>query len=372
MRVLSWLFALFAVVTHSVSAQEAALPTGAVAGSVFCSDSQTPCSFAALTMETAPPKDDNGPSPAVQAHSYSASADINGSFRIDLVLPGDYYILPRLAGYLTPYDIAANDFRDQGQKKKPPRDVMDASLTRITVAAAQTTSVSLSLARGASLGGTVLYDDGAPGVNLPVHLYRKDPDGMWRAYWNLSGDSPLAPLGLGPHTDDRGRYYEPGLPPGKYKVEVTLPVATFAAMAITGSSGLNAAITKGDALQVFNGGRFRLADAPAIELQPGEDRSDIDLTIRTDGLRTVGGVVTSKVNQHGIAKGTVQLLDPQDKSVLREADLKEDGSFVFQYVVDGSYLVQVQPNSPYPSVTAPLLVAGDVTDLNYSLANAGR
>jgi hypothetical protein len=370
MRVLFRLFALCAVIHYSVLGQEIGVPTGAVAGSVFCSDSQTPCRFAAVTIETAPPRDDRGARSAEQTRGYGASTDISGNFRIDHVVPGEYYVLPRLGGYLTTYDIAANESRDEGQGR-PPQKIMDASLSRIRVVAGQTTSVSLSLARGASLGGAVIYDDDAPGINLPVHLFRKDADGKWRAYWNLSGDSPLAPLGLGPHTDDRGRYYEPGLPPGDYKVEVTLPVATFAPVTISGSSGLNTAITRSSALEVFNGGKFRLTDAPPIELHAGEDRSDIDLTIRTDGLRTVGGAVSSKASQQEIGPGTVRLLDPQDKSVLRETDLKNDGSFVFQDVVDGSYLVQVDAGG-YAGITAPLLVAGDVTDLNYTLMKSGR
>jgi hypothetical protein len=44
-----------------------------------------------------------------------------------------------------------------------------------------------------------------------------------------------------------------------------------------------------------------------------------------------------------VTSGTVSLLDPNDKAPLRKAEIQNDGSFSFNYVVNGTYLVSIEP-----------------------------
>jgi hypothetical protein len=372
------LLAAMATISATLSAQSGTTVLGAVSGHVYCADTHTPCRFASVTIETAPPSKEGGPAAANDpSHSYAASTGFDGAFRISDVAPGDYYILGRQSGYLSPYDIAHSEFQDNPSLSSKALDV---ALTRITVTPGLTTATNLSLSRGASLAGTIRYDDGGPAITAAVHLFRKDASGKWKPYLNTVGNSLLDAL-FPSHTDDRGHFYEPGLPPGIYCVETTLPEATGVPQTISGRPSLSIAITTGDALRVYNADKYRLRDAIPIQLHEGEDRSGIDIDIPTNGLHSIHGLVTAKSNGRGITHGVVRLLDPDDKMPLRETSTQDDGSFVFNYVVSGSFLVQIEAQAlnpegkaapAYEPLTAPILVEGDLLNLAYSLASAKR
>ncbi len=241
-----------------------------------------------MVIETAPPKPDPGkpPQPKGAVHSYSASTDLNGAFRIARVLPGDYYVLGQQEGYLAPSDLAA---AISGSDPELTAQATEAALNRIRVDTNQTASIDLTLTRGASISGTVEYDDGGAGILLAYHLYRRDAQGKWRRYTNHPGDSSLAPLGLQAHTDGRGRFREAALPPGVYTVDVELPAATMTPNSILEPHELTVQVHPGDALLTMYGNKHRLAQAEMIELREGEDRSGMDITIPINGLHTVAG-----------------------------------------------------------------------------------
>ena len=143
---------------------------------------------------------------------------------------------------------------------------------------------------------------------------------------------------------------------------------------ITNNSSMTFTSTSGDALQVFNGDKYRLRDAPPIELHGGEDRSDIDIILPTNGLHSIHGSITAKSDGHNITHGDVRLLDPDDKTMLRETQIQGDGSFLFNYVVNGSYLVEISPQADksalYQPLSSPLLVESDIPSLTYALVPA--
>jgi hypothetical protein len=180
---------------------------------------------------------------------------------------------------------------------------------------------------------------------------------------------------VSPHTPTiGGRFYAPGLAPGMYLVEATLPEFVGLPVSITDTTSMAITSTSGDALQVFNGDKYRLRDAPPIELREGEDRRDIDITLPTDGLHSIHGSVTAKSDGHNITHGDVRLLDPDDKTMLRETQIQGDGSFLFNYVVNGSYLVEISPQADksalYQPISSPLLVESDIPSLTYALVPA--
>jgi len=375
MRYASFAFLLITCSPVIAVSQSALLP-GAVSGHVYCADSHTPCRFAKVIIQSVPPAKEGNSSPtALSSHSYSAATDINGEYQIEGVVPGEYYILGQLPGYLSPYDLAASEFEKGSQQSSK---ALEMALIKIVVDPGQTTMSSLSLARGAALGGTIRYDDGALAIDIPVRIYRKDSNGKLVPYQNSAGDSALAPLGFSPHTDDRGHFYEPGLPPGTYTVEATLPQSNILPTTIFGRQSLRVKITTGDALRVFRGQAYRLKDAAVIELNQGEERSDIDITLPTSGLHTLRGTVAAQVDGHTISRGTIRLLDPDDKSLLRETAIQEDGTFTFNYVVSGSYLVEIEAEPEarlarrYEPLTMPIQVEGDIFNLSYSLTTVRR
>jgi hypothetical protein len=362
------LLAIFAFQT--ALAQSSA--TGSVIGHVTCADTHTPCRFGSVTIESAPPAKYTGSlTPKQPPHSYSAPTDIEGAYQINGVVPGDYYVLARIAGYVSPYDLAANEFRDNPSFESQAFEV---ALTRITVSPNQSTTANLMLTRGASLAGIIRYDDGGPGINVKVYFYRRDGSGQWKAFSDTGGNGNLAALGFDPETDDRGRFYEPGLPPGSYIIEACLPSHIALPEKILKNGSINVSMGIGDALCVFTGDKFRMRNAIPIELHEGEYRSDIEINIPTTGMHSVHGTVTTKPDEQSITAGDVRLIDPDNKTELRRALIQQDGSFNFNYIPNGSYLVEIEARSgkdnsklPYEAFTAPLLVESDLSNLTYSL-----
>ena len=276
-----------------LSAVAAAAQTGTVAGHVFCADTQTPCRFANVVLQGAPAVKNGSVvsgSSGGFGGSFSGQTDLEGAFQISGVAPGDYYILGRLQGYISAYDLAVSEFPNDATMKA---QALEAGLSRISVEANQTTVANLTLARGASLSGTAQFDDGGVASGLAVHLFRKNTAGKWIAYVNSAGASRMSPLGFASRTDDRGHFYEPGLAPGTYTFAVTLPEVRLVPSGITGRQTLNVRASNGDALEVFDGNTYRLREAAAVELRAGEDRVGADITVPTHGLHTLRGYVSA-------------------------------------------------------------------------------
>ena len=75
-------------------------------------------------------------------------------------------------------------------------------------------------------------------------------------------------------------------------------------------------------------------------------------------------------------RGSIRLLDPDDHTSLRETTIQNDGSFVFNYVVSGSYGVEIDAQtsgrgSPgaahYAPLSTTLTVEGDMTSLAFTV-----
>jgi hypothetical protein len=371
MRYCLLILTALSITPSTIPAQATDTKPGAVSGHVYCADTRTPCRFASVKLHRVQAdfhaRKTGGKSLVPDNNSYLGLTGIDGGFLISGVAPGDYYIHGTFVGYLDPFEVVFSEVRGEDAI---PLESLEKTLPRVTVSSGLTTAFDLTLARGAALGGTVRYDDGGLAGSVNIVLYRKDKTGTWKRY----GDMLFAGYRMSSsyRTDDRGRFYLPGLPSGSYVVETSLPQPHLIPGVGTGFSSDGA-----DSLRVFTGGKFRLKDAASIELRDGEDRPDIDIDIPINGLHTLQGFITSKLDGRSITKGTVSLLDPDDKSVLREADIQQDGSFGFNYVVNGSYLLQIaakteSEEAQFDLLIAPLLVEGDMTDLAYTVSAKKR
>ncbi|WP_157466708.1 MSCRAMM family protein [Edaphobacter aggregans] len=366
MRLLS-LLAVFLVLESSGWAQA----PGAVTGHLYCEDTHTPCRFVSVTIQAVPSKTAGKPPARDKSQSYSAMTDMEGAYQINDVAPGEYYILAHVAGYITPYDIVVNESKETPAADSP---MLEYALNKVTVDEGQTVVSNLTMSRGAAIEGVVRYEDGAPAINVTVHLLRRISEGRWKEYLNSSGNGPLAPLGLGDRfTDDRGRFYFPGLPPGVYTVEASLREYALLPRGITGKQSLDVRVTKGDALKVYFGNKCWEREAVPMELRDGEVRSGADIEIPSSKLHALRGTVTARTDGSLIRHGRVRLLDPNDKVVLRETETGEDGMFVFHYVVGGSYLIEITATAQkgattYEPMTSPLMVERDESGLTYAVS----
>jgi hypothetical protein len=381
MRISSFVLLASIVVLHWTSnAQSPAPATGSVTGRVFCTDTHTPCRFASVTLQSVQSvahtksvgidKMNEADWKAMQGGSYFGMTGIDGNYVIEGVPPGEYYIHSNFKGYLDPYELALGG--SLGDSALGIADI-EKTVPKITVAADKPVNADLSLTRGAALEGVIRYDDGAPVYLASVHIYRKDAGGQWNQY----GAGYLA----GHHmveaeiTDDRGRFFFPGLVPGIYVVEADLPQPH-----ILSGIGIGLSSSGAGSIKVYNGNKYRRKDAAPVELKEGEDRSDIEIDIPTNALHTLQGAVNSQSDGRPIVKGTVRLLDPDDKTVLRDSEIHKDGSFSIPLVPSGPYLLELTPQeddrgkaSPrYKPITVPLDVENDLLDLTYSVAPANH
>jgi hypothetical protein len=312
---------------------------GVVTGIVLCADTGKPARFAAVTLSAAPKKDEKieqgNPLPVTE----STATDLEGRFRIEAVEPGRYYAFATLEGYLDPMrglDFARLDELTSDQEKE-----LDAitqwkdHLIEFTVSAHHAADLSLEVERAAEVGGKVTFDDGSPAIGMHFQLFRKtEKSGLKEVGLSLFKEWPISDV-----SDGHGRFNLTNLSAGEYTVCALMP-----------SGGHD------DAFRVCLGNTFRIKDAKTVKVQAGEVAGGADIEIPLSGLHTVAGTVTALADGHALGHATVRLLYADDREKARETSLLEDGSFSFEYVPEGKYILQVsgaQDAEPKDSQSAP-------------------
>jgi Carboxypeptidase regulatory-like domain len=302
---------------------------GAVAGHVFCADTQKPARFAMVRLT------------AVSANGFEggsffgmANTAADGSFLANNVRPGEYYVSAQMPGYIDPLRSFAPRGTPRSTNDLP--DALKGMLTEVTVSANQTTTVQVTVFRGALLAGTVTYDDGTAAVGIPLTAQRIDNTTQ------NDGEAP-APVTLRDlaftTSSDRGDFRLGGLPDGVYIV-MARP---------RGSNGPGT-------LPVYFGNVLRKSDAMHLELKAGEERDGIDLQIPATGLRQVSGTVQAAKDGHGIGRAMVSLTLTGESGDSLNTVSAADGSFRFQSVPNGKFTVRVSGASD------PLTVRGSSSD----------
>jgi hypothetical protein len=363
MRICAYPVALLALTTPLVSAQPTPSPSdssgfGSIAGHVICSDTRGPARLARVTIETVEDFK-GGEAPKFQASSTAVTTKLDGSFVIRSVKPGTYLILAEMPGYLSPalFPVDTKVPSDEDKEK------MRAILQQVTVIGGRESRLDLRLEKGASLSGTVRYDDGSPAAGVSVNLLRKEKDGTLKQVSNgLDG------IANQHRTDDVGHYRIAALTPADYIVSVHLRRFSVSVMngSLLGAGGyIEPAATPGiPNMQIYSGNTARRQEATPISVGNGQDIGGADITIPISKLHSVSGIVIAKQDGHPINKGSVILLDPSDKSTITETWLRgEDGRFEMDYIPEGNFLLRVSsaadgvvehgtsPGNPYMTYT---------------------
>lgn len=311
---------------------------GAVTGIVLCADTGKPARFATVTLTAAPKEGEKLENGNPLPENESAVTGLDGRFRIEAVAPGNYYAFATLQGYLDPE--RGLDFGRIEGLASDQKQALDAiqqwkdHLTPATVAVHRTTDLSLEIERGAELNGTVTFDDGSPAIGMNFMVLRKAGDGSKGANsgWTKVGLKMLGSWSLTAVSDGHGRYSLTNLPSGEYTVCTLMPLDSEDA-----------------APRVCLGNTFRTKNAKTVKVGAGEIASGVDIEIPLDGLHTVSGRVTALADARSVSHATVRLLYADDREKAREVTSDDDGSFTFEYVPEGKYIVQVsgavQPDS---------------------------
>jgi 5-hydroxyisourate hydrolase-like protein (transthyretin family) len=190
-----------------------------ISGRVLLSDGQTPAAGVAMKLRT---KDEFWPSEdlemagffddEVNAMSFSARTDRDGTFRVEDLLPGRYEIV---------CDPVVRIGSRGDDRKKPEGGIPGHRLTRsqiIKVAeSAQVKDVSVTLKPAGAIAGQIVNaTTGKPVAGAAVFVYRADysaDEAMEDAeFW--FDDSHHA------RTDEQGKFHLDGLDPGRYSLDV--------------------------------------------------------------------------------------------------------------------------------------------------------
>lgn len=339
-----------------------AAPTAQVSGHVTCGDTGQPARFASVQLIAEQPNKDPMIDPAsmgknpdfqkamaqamtamMKGSNLSTITGLDGSFSLEKVPPGTYYVVAQQPGYLSP--LTQFSMMERMKADDATLKVVKATAEKIVLEPSQPAHVELRIERGASISGVVRYDDGspAPGVN-PVLLKLQD-DGKWKPM-GAGGALPIA-------SDDRGRYRVSGIAAGKYAVKAALPTSQ-ATIGLGGGAGSVALhMNMGDALEVYSGGAMREKDVKPVEVGPGADVDGVDIIFPLDNLHAVAGSVVAKADGHPVNAGVITLMDPDGKTTVRTAMVEQDGTFKLNYIPEGQYVLHVSGASDMDQGSMP-------------------
>lgn len=303
---------------------------GTITGHVYCGDTQRPARFADVELLQQGTNTSRGPNYQSSGRGRTA---LDGSFTINGVPAGDYYVSATMSGYVSQQAVA----------RMTQQPIARVPMTHID--AGRSADVVVTMDRGAVVSGRVTYDDGSvvPGVSVRLRPLTTSTAGTNTSAGNQFGGLLGGLFAFGGdlsfnETDDRGVYRLNGVAPGKYSLVVTVQTETVGQGRAGGRGGF-----RGPAplLNVYAPGTMRKADAQIIEIHGGETADGVDIRVALNGLHTLQGRVESKADGHMLNAGTVSLTDATDSSTTRSGSVDPDGTFRMEYLPPGTYTVTV-------------------------------
>jgi Carboxypeptidase regulatory-like domain len=332
--------------TNRDTPKRASTGTGLIAGTLVGQDSATPIRRAHVNLTSV--GTDAG------EVAFSVTTDDLGAFAFADLPPGTFRLAASKQGYLdTVY----------GQKRpgtgRPGTPVALADGQKIE-------HLTFTMARGGAISGTVVDDAGQPEMAAHVQVFRAV---------TRSGQRSLQP-GDGTLTDDRGAYRIGVLSPGEYVVcvfpqnvppdalssqQLRQAAEVIVARAQAGSdeqaiTTLKAALERARDLEipdsdgyapVYFPGTTQMSAATPILIEPGQERSGVDLQLQLVRTAFVSGIVTDgDAGSMQSATVTQVFLSDADQSMAGRptytARAAQDGKFSIAGVPPGHYTVQAR------------------------------
>jgi hypothetical protein len=305
-----------------------AAATGKVSGRLVTADGQ-PVRKAQVRLANSPAR-----------WTRTTASDGEGHFTFADVPAGEYVLSASKPGYLdTVYGARRPGLTARG--------------TPVRVAAGQQiANLTVTLPRGSVITGVVTDEFGDPAFNVPVRAFR---------YYFENGRRALGAGGNGV-TDDRGVYRLAGLQPGEYLVSA-VPRDTVAATAATAevvrdrqaqmiaaakASGtepnfLATTSTPGSVgyVPIFYPGTPAGASATTVRVGAAEEVPGIDMRLQAVETVSIAGKIS--IAEGVLPQSRIQLIDasmPMSFVGVWFRDMRPDGSFAFNGLLPGSYIVK--------------------------------
>jgi hypothetical protein len=336
--------------------------TGSITGHVYLSDSHLPARMAYVTLLPAGTASAGGKMPAVS--SATVETGLDGSYVMNNVLPGAYYVVAGKLGYATTIPISYLDPDAYDLAPKEVKETLAALVPSTVVAANRASQADIILDKGAVISGTVRFDDGEPDSLARVSLLHQEKSGKWTEY--MSQEDLFS--GGGASTDDQGNFRLTGLPSGEFLLRTTL--------ALQGSEvktpGTDSTGDPNYRWDIYFGDGIRPSDAKTIKLKDGEESNGNLIVIPLARFHTVSGTVLSFETGAPINSGSVELRNADDDSTCTATRITATGQFRFPYVAEGEYTLRVadasdvvpgkpddKPIRSYADASQPLIVKSE-------------
>lgn len=265
----------------------------------------------------------------------SALTDAKGYFTFFNVPAGRYELSASKPGYW---------FGEFGQQRVAGR-----GRSYVMTSGHRDGEVRVPMWKFAAVSGTVVDEAGEPVVGIGVQAMPASPSGARVYIWNA------APRVY--RTDDRGIYRISDLVPGDYLISVPPVEMTSAAPRPVGDAAPGGGLSYAPA---FIPGGAKPATDSLLVLASGDERIGVDFRLQLVRSHYVAGrLVGGSSSVNGVL---VQMVPSADAfltdQVVAEALTRADGSFRFDAVVPGEYLVKVfQPSVALKA--SPFAAAGE-------------
>lgn len=282
----------------------------------------------------------------------SGITDNDGNLEIKNVPTGRYYAFINAPGVVSPFAYA--DFRKAGRELL---DEPQADFPVIDVNGISDINVQIGARRGGAIGGRITYANGDPAIGVKVEILRKVEDEYLPVLANMSALIGMYSGGGLFQTDDRGIYRMSGLPEGEYIVKVSESASHgkpdtrnggygggFESMLFGGSSMLN----------VFYDNAFDQEKAQKINLQLGQDLSEINIIIPDRELHSIEGKLVAAKDKLPVrnAKLTIKRADDEsteERSIFPKIPqvVYTDGKGIWRFneLPKGTYKIVAEPVS---------------------------
>jgi hypothetical protein len=255
---------------------------------------------------------------------FHATVDSNGSFQIDGVKPGGYYVLTFLPGYLSRDDYiyhgALSPERGTGATQPP-------FFRQVEIVPGKVAQTALRLERGGQIEGTVRFSDGKP-----AHTGKGIAREIALSLEIQSRNGQFIRTGGAAHTDSNGHFRFEGLAPASYIVFVAQPGGM-----VTTRRGIMA--SGGEIIFCCN--TVRASKARIIDVHGTEIRDHVNIDLPSSGLHTVTGKVVA-TRGASIDEGIVRLYPSGEPDLSRMTYIRTDGTFTFSDVPDDDYTVSLE------------------------------
>lgn len=311
----------------SNAATVAPLSYGTVTGHVYFAGSNAPARLVNIALQPigvdAQDTFHPGRVPPLSFTVYQTGLD--GSYTIPQVAAGTYYVVVTEPGFLSPF----TQFTVQ-QMAHPTPEVaqkMAETLPVVAVRPNATSTLDISLQRGAGISGTVRFDDGTPYVAAGVFVQRRIA-GKWVSTSSYSNRAIA---------DADGHWAVSGLPAGEYRLRVILSVNERKQSALLGDSSASTGYDK-YTLAFYSGDTARERDEQVLKLDEGQQLNGEDLTIPVSRLHAIEGAVVDATTGAALNAGQVELHYADDNSYLVSTAIDSDSrTFTFNFVPEGQY-----------------------------------